>query len=88
MLEDLPDPLTKGGALPAFGRPPFAESFVNGSGMFSSSIWLCGYVSMWLCGYVDAWLYGYVAILNFVRISRLVDAYSCHSPMYLITEIY
>ena len=38
--------------------------------------WLCSCV----CGYVDVWLRERVAILNFVRTTRLVDAYSCPGP--------
>ena len=47
---------------------------------------LCGYVALWLCGYVATWLYGNVAILNFVRVPRLVGAYYCPGPMWLISD--
>ena len=49
-----------------------------------ATFWLhCGYMAMWLsgyvatCGYVAVWHWprGYVAVLNFVRIPRPVDAY-------------
>ena len=43
------------------------------------AMWLCRYVAAWLCGYV-VMIGGDVAILNFVRIPRLVVDYNVLVP--------